>query len=50
MKVGERANGLWLVLYDHTALGLGRFQVIQALEVTVGHAFVTQRPQPLTRL
>ncbi len=50
MKVGERADHLWLILKHHTTLDLCGFEIVEGAEGSIGDAFISQRPQPLTGL
>lgn len=50
LKVGERANGVRLVLKHDTPLGLRGFQIIEGKERVVGDPLVGPWPQALTGL
>ncbi len=44
MKVSQRADDLRLVLKQHTALDLCRFQVVEGTEGTIGNPFIREWP------
>ncbi len=44
MKVSQRADHLRLVLKQHTALDLCRFEIVKGAEGTVGNAFIGEWP------
>src|SRR5260221_6898609 len=50
MKVSQRADHMWLVLKQHTALDLCRFEIVEGAEGTIGNPFIREWPQALAGL